>query len=228
MSTKGKKKYLLVLGREALDRDSNLYQEVLGNLQLSGFEIVFDPMDRIRFAFMRKVGPGKFLGKHLLLPLLRAVYVVLVQRQLVDFLLFIMKRISSLEFRTRVVSTYIQRLSDQTSHLVVLARSAGSIVISSIANQVAVDYIICLGYPFKHPEEGEAAFRTAHLARLDKPMMIFQGERDPYGGKDMVNQYNFSPQIQLSFVDVDHDFNLNEQDLLRVKTEIERVLMKWE
>lgn len=228
MSLKGKNKILLVLGREALDRDSSLYQEVLGNLQLSGFEIRFDPMDRIRFLFMRKIGPGKFLGKHLLLPFMRAVYVVLVQRQLFDFLLFVLNRISSLEFRTRVVSRYIQRKSKQTIHLVVLARSAGSIVISSIANHMPVDYIICLGYPFRSPEEGDAAFRTAHLARLEKPMMIFQGERDPYGGKDMVNQYTLSPQIQLSFMDVDHDFNLNEQDLLRVKTEIERVLMKWE
>lgn len=228
MRTASQKKYLLVLGREALDRDSYLYQVVLGNLQLHGFEIVFDPMDRIRFAFMRKIGPGKFLGKHLLLPLFRAIYVLFVQRQLLDFLLFVLKRISSLEFRTRVVSRYIQLKSNQTSHLVVLARSAGSIVISSIANHMPVDYIICLGYPFRHPEEGDAAFRTAHLGKLDKPMMIFQGERDPYGGKEIANQYTFSPQIQLSFLDVDHDFNLNEQDLLRVKTEIECVLQKWE
>ncbi|CAM3791548.1 alpha/beta family hydrolase [Aquirufa aurantiipilula] len=226
MSSRSKKKYLLVLGREALDRDSSLYQEVLGNLELNGFEIVFDPMDRIRFAFMRKIGPGKFLGKHLLLPIWRSLYVVFVQRQLIDFLLFVFNRISSLEFRTRVASAYIRILSNHTSHLVVLARSAGSIVISSIANQIEVEHIFCLGYPFKHPEEGDAEFRTAHLAEIQKPMVIFQGERDPYGGREILSHYRLSSQIHLSFIDVDHDFNLNEKDLFLVTSEIEKVLSK--
>ncbi|MHA8101587.1 alpha/beta family hydrolase [Aquirufa nivalisilvae] len=225
MRKQSKKKYLLVLGREALDRDSYLYQEILGNLQLGGFEVVFDPMDRIRFAFMRRLGSENMLINRIFLPLFRAMYVVLVQRQWVDFLLFIMKRISSLEFRTRVVAKYIAGIAPHTSHLVVLARSAGSIVISSIANQIAVDHIICLGYPFKHPEDGDAAFRTEHLAWVEKPMMIFQGERDSYGGREVANQYTLSSHIQLSFIDVDHDFLLNESDLLLVKSEIEKVLM---
>lgn len=228
MSSRLKKKYLLVLGREALDRDSELYQEVLGNLQLSGFEIIFDPMDRIRFAFMRRFGAENGLVNRILLPLFRAMYVILVQRQLTDFLWFLLRQISSLEFRTRVVAKFIQLRSDQTSHLVVIARSAGSIVVSKIANNLNIDYMICLGYPFKHPEEGDAAFRTEHLSKLAKPMIIFQGERDPYGGIDVVNQYSLSPQIQLSFIDVDHDFVMNEQDLLKVKSEIERVLMAYE
>lgn len=221
-----KKKYLLVLGREALDRDSFLYQELFASLNLSGFEVVFDPMDRIRFAFMKYGGTNNFLINKLLLPLFRALYVIFIQGQLSDFLLFVSNRISSLEFRTRVVAKYIDGMAPRTSHLVVLARSAGSIVISSIANQIAVDYIICLGYPFKHPEEGDAAFRTEHLALIEKSMLIFQGERDQYGGKDMVEKYVLSPQIIVSFVDVDHDFNLNPADLERVKSEIEDILLK--
>ncbi len=226
MISTSKKKYLLVLGREALDRDSFLYQQLLNDLQLHGFEVKFDPMDRIRFAFMRRLGTKNLLVNHFLLPFFRALYVVIIQRQLIDFLRFALGRISSLEFRTRVVARYIEANQANTSHLVVLARSAGSLVISRLANQLAVDDIICLGYPFKHPDEIDESFRIAHLAELEKPMLIFQGLRDPYGGREVVENYALSPQIKVAFVDVDHDFNLNQADLKRVKSEIEKVLLK--
>lgn len=212
------------MGREALDRDSLLYQELLTNLELSGFEIIFDPMDRIRFSYQKVVGTKPFPGKYFLLPLFRAMYVLFRQGQWRDFICYLTGQISALEFRTRVVNRFIETIQPHVSRLVVLTRSAGSLVISKIANQLPVDQIICLGYPFKHPEEGDADFRTIHLAKIQIPMLIFQGLRDPYGGKEVRDRYVLSDFIQFKFLDVDHDFVMSEMELKLIQREMEEIL----
>ena len=64
---------------------------------------------------------------------------------------------------------------------------------------------VCLGYPF-HPPNTPEKPRTAHLIGLTAPLLIVQGERDPFGPADEVTGFMLSPAIRIVWApDGDHD-----------------------
>lgn len=64
---------------------------------------------------------------------------------------------------------------------------------------------VTLGYPF-HPPGKPEVLRTDHLAALRAPLLIVQGERDPFGSRAEVERYALSPRIQITWaLDGDHD-----------------------
>jgi hypothetical protein len=64
---------------------------------------------------------------------------------------------------------------------------------------------VVLGYPF-HPPGKPQTLRTAHLAALAAPLLIVQGERDPFGTRAEIEGFELSPMIQFSWAhDGDHD-----------------------
>jgi predicted alpha/beta-hydrolase family hydrolase len=75
------------------------------------------------------------------------------------------------------------------------SHSAGGIVSSLVADEPSVRRVVCFGYPFKHPEKNEEPHRTAHLATLRQPMLIFQGDRDDYGTAQDAKRYQLSTQV---------------------------------
>ncbi len=65
--------------------------------------------------------------------------------------------------------------------------------------------LVCLGYPF-HPPNTPQNLRTAHLAALECPTLIVQGERDPFGTKAEVAGMSLSRSIGFHWAgDGDHD-----------------------
>jgi len=65
---------------------------------------------------------------------------------------------------------------------------------------------VALGYPFHPPGKPEKT-RTAHLKSLCKPLLIVQGERDTFGRREEVVDYELSNTIELRFLnDGDHSF----------------------
>lgn len=65
--------------------------------------------------------------------------------------------------------------------------------------------LVCLGYPF-HPIGKPEQTRTAHLASLECPALIVQGDRDPFGNREEVGSYELSDRIALHWAaDGDHD-----------------------
>nr|WP_139142044.1 alpha/beta family hydrolase [Alteromonas lipolytica] len=65
---------------------------------------------------------------------------------------------------------------------------------------------VALGYPF-HPPGKPEKLRTEHLASLNKPLLIIQGERDTFGRQDEVTTYSLSAAIETVFLaDGDHSF----------------------
>jgi uncharacterized protein len=64
--------------------------------------------------------------------------------------------------------------------------------------------IVCLGYPFHPPGKSERR-RTDHLVRLPVPMLIIQGERDPFGTPDEIAGYGLPANVRLVWApDGDH------------------------
>ncbi|MCP9829323.1 alpha/beta hydrolase [Synechococcus sp. L2F] len=81
-----------------------------------------------------------------------------------------------------------------------------SLLIDELAASDGVRGCLCLGYPF-HPPGMPLQLRTEHLASLQTPTLILQGERDSFGRREEVETYRLSPQVQLRWIPSgDHSF----------------------
>ena len=92
------------------------------------------------------------------------------------------------------------------SRLVIGGKSMGGRVASAVADAAAVGGLVVLGYPFEPPGSTSGP-RTGHLGELRTPMLICQGERDRFGGREEVAGYDLAPTIAFHWVpDGDHSF----------------------
>lgn len=90
--------------------------------------------------------------------------------------------------------------------LIIGGKSMGGRIASMIADGHGVGGVVCLGYPF-HPPRQPAKLRTGHLHSVATPVLICQGERDPFGTREEVGQYPLSPAIRVHWLpEGDHDF----------------------
>ncbi|MFZ4804658.1 MAG: alpha/beta family hydrolase [Synechococcus lacustris] len=81
-----------------------------------------------------------------------------------------------------------------------------SLLVDELAASDGVRGCLCLGYPF-HPPGKPLQLRTEHLAGLQTPTLILQGERDNFGRREEVDTYSLSPQLQLRWIPSgDHSF----------------------
>ncbi|MFJ4376304.1 alpha/beta family hydrolase [Pseudomonas japonica] len=89
--------------------------------------------------------------------------------------------------------------------LAIGGKSMGGRMASLLADELAADALVCLGYPFYAAGKPEKP-RVAHLAALKTPTLIVQGERDALGNRETVEGYELSPAITLRWLTAgDHD-----------------------
>ncbi|MGN8260379.1 alpha/beta family hydrolase [Pseudomonas sp. SMSB3] len=92
-----------------------------------------------------------------------------------------------------------------TGKLAIGGKSMGGRMASLLADTLQADALVCLGYPFYAAGKPEKP-RVEHLAELRTPTLIVQGERDPLGNRETVQQYALSASIEVSWlVAGDHD-----------------------
>ncbi len=90
--------------------------------------------------------------------------------------------------------------------LLIGGKSLGGRVASLIADRLGAAGLVILGYPF-HPPGKPQNLRTEHLATLQTPTLICQGERDPFGNREEVEGYELAAKIRLHWLpDGDHGF----------------------
>ena len=90
-------------------------------------------------------------------------------------------------------------------NLIIGGKSMGGRIASMVADEAGVAGLVCLGYPF-HPPGKPEKLRTEHLETLRTPTLILQGERDPFGRREEVEEYALSESIAVAFLpDGDHD-----------------------
>lgn len=94
--------------------------------------------------------------------------------------------------------------------LILVGRSHGARVASLVADEIGASALVCFSYPFRNPQEAEGASRTAHLAGLRTPCLIFQGDRDEYGAREVTARYSLSPSIELELVPAGHNFAISD------------------
>jgi len=81
-----------------------------------------------------------------------------------------------------------------------------SLLVDELASHADVRGCLCLGFPF-HPPGKPAQLRTDHLATLNTPTLILQGERDPFGRRAEVETYALSAAIDVQWIPSgDHSF----------------------
>ena len=92
-------------------------------------------------------------------------------------------------------------------NLVIGGKSLGGRIASMVADGAGVRGLVALGYPFHAPGKAATAERLAHLATIETPTLICQGERDALGSRADVKTYKLSKAIRLHWLaDGDHGF----------------------
>jgi len=108
--------------------------------------------------------------------------------------------------------------------IVIGGKSLGGRIASLVADEAAVDGLLCLGYPF-HPPGKPEQLRTKHLAALRTPALVVQGERDPFGTRDDVAGYALSPAIRVAWLpDGDHSFKPRKASGTTERANVERAI----
>lgn len=83
--------------------------------------------------------------------------------------------------------------------LAIGGKSMGGRMASLIADELSVEALVCLGYPFYAVGKPEKP-RVAHLAQLRTPTLIIQGERDALGNREAVEGYTLSSHIDVHWL----------------------------
>ncbi|MEZ8604926.1 alpha/beta fold hydrolase [Vibrio splendidus] len=90
--------------------------------------------------------------------------------------------------------------------LVIGGKSMGGRMTSHLSEVDKVAAMACLGFPF-HPPGKPEKYKGEHLAELQKPCLILQGERDTFGKREEFADFDLSDSIRVEFIpDGDHSF----------------------
>lgn len=205
-----KRNILLLVGRDDWQKDEALNLALLHKLRENNVEIIWeDPAAEVIHRLRKIEKRIHFLPKGIKKFNLRIVQILygLLHPPYI-FYLYKRRNHSVLSRCESLTKTICKRgFAAQT---IILSRSSGGRVSSLIADQLGIKHIVCLGYPFKHPDHGDEPERYSHLAHLQTPMLIIQGVHDEYGGLEIENKYVFSEKIMVSFFNTNHNFDIND------------------
>ena len=112
--------------------------------------------------------------------------------------------------------------------IILVTRSASGRVASLIADEFGIRKLVCLGYPFRRPNEAIDPRRYAHLENLQTPCLILQGTRDTYGGREIAARCRFARNTAIHWLDTDHDFSLSDQEWDRMLALIHEFILAEE
>ena len=78
--------------------------------------------------------------------------------------------------------SFQQEIDKCTQSVVIGGKSMGGRVATTLLESSKAIGAVALGYPF-HPPGKPEKLRTEHLQTIQKPLLVLQGERDPFGKK---------------------------------------------
>jgi hypothetical protein len=204
-------KIVLIVGRENLQKDGSLNTALLDYLYQQNYMILYEPIGQEIYHKINIERKYKWFPA-----ILKKIFwrIYLLRYTILNFNLFLKsfrKNINTVEFRSKILKQFILKLGT-TKEIIIISRSAGGLIATKIADELNIKHIICLGYPFRHPEKEEEPHRFMHLKNLNTPFLIIQGTNDPYGGSEIDTKYELAPTIELFFVETNHDFKTSGDD----------------
>ena len=224
------KKITLLIGREHLEKDSYLYTNILSEIKGIQFDVFNDSYSYFRrriYQLIAKVIP-RFIRKN---PIIRSLYLQ-IEEQFYSIILnpneyqmhvAFQKNPNDISLRIEKLARRLNKIPIETE-ISLIGRSAEAIVATMVSLQHPIHKIISLGYPFKHPDFEEEAYRNEHLKNVNTPMLIIQGLQDVYGGKEIEKKYHFNSNTTIVFEDINHDFELTEENRIRILRNIEQFI----
>ena len=228
------KKITLLIGREHLEKDSYLYTNILSEIKGIQFDVFNDSYSYFRrrvYPYFTKAIP-RLIRKN---PIVRSIYFQ-IEKQFYSIILnpndykmhiAFQKNPNDISLRVEKLAKRLNKIPIDTE-ITLIGRSAGAIVATMVSLQHPIHKIISLGYPFKHPDFEEEAYRHEHLKKVNTPMLIIQGLQDVYGGKEIENKYKFNSNTTIVFEDINHDFELTEENRIRILSNIEQFISSSE
>lgn len=85
-------------------------------------------------------------------------------------------------------------------------KSMGGRVATLLASEQECPGVVVAGYPF-HPPKAPDKLRLNHWPAIDCPLLVLQGERDPFGTRSEVAHYDLPAHALIEWLeDGDHDF----------------------
>lgn len=200
---------LLLVGRDDWQKDEALNLALHNRLKENRIEIVWeDPAGKVIHALRKAEKKIPFISKKIKNLNLRITQVLYGLFHPSYFSYLYKRKGISILARCELLKKTIRKQSIG-ARVVILSRSSGGRVSSLIADQLGIKQIICIGYPFKHPNYHDEPERYEHLAHLQTPMLIIQGVNDEYGGLEIQNNYRLSDKIQVVFFNTNHNFDID-------------------
>jgi hypothetical protein len=223
-------KIILLIGREHLEKDSYLYTDILSEIKGIKFDVFNESYSYFRkrvYPYIAKVIP-RFIRKQ---PIIISLYLQIEEKfystilNTMDYKMHIafQKNPNDISLRIEKLARRLNNIPRDTE-ITLIGRSAGAIVATMVSLQHPIHKIISLGYPFKHPDFEEEAYRHEHLKKVNTPMLIIQGLQDIYGGKEIEKKYHFNSNTTIVFEDINHDFELTEENRIRIFKNIEQFI----
>ena len=125
----------------------------------------------------------------------------------------------------------VQALSG-CSKLIVGGKSMGGRVASQLLDDLATSAPVvagvCLGYPFHPPGKPERQ-RTEHLRILQVPLLVLQGERDPFGNVQEVEGYGLPSSVMLEWIpDGDHSLKPRKRSGVSAEANLDRAVQRMD
>lgn len=113
-------------------------------------------------------------------------------------------------------------MAGEPGKLFIGGKSLGGRMASMLATEVPVRGVVCLGYPFHPPGKPERT-RLEHLPEMKAPMLICQGERDPFGTPSEVGAWELPQGIELYWLaDGDHGLKPRKRSGVTLEENLER------
>lgn len=217
-------KKIFLVGRDNWQKDDSLNHILFNHLQKKKYEIIWeDPAGHLIYKFRKIENDIKWIPNYVRkinLRLLQFVYGIFHW----NYFNYLSKRNHiSVKIRSEKLKKSILEIDD-IDNLIILSRSSGGLTSSLLADELNISNLICISYPFQHPDKDNEPERYLHLKNIKTPMLIIQGEKDEYGGLEIREKYQFSPNVELFFVDTNHDFLISNNDWNRVLLKIDEVI----
>ena len=224
------RKITLLIGREHLEKDSYLYTNILTEIKGIQFDVFNDTYSYFRrrvYPYIAKVIP-RFVRENsnlrsLYLQIKELFYSIILNQNDYEMHVALQKNPNDISLRVEKLSKRLNKTPRDTE-ITLIGRSAGAIVATIVSLQHPIHKIISLGYPFKHPDFEEEAYRHEHLKKVNTPMLIIQGLQDVYGGKEIEKKYHFNSNTTIVFEDINHDFELTEENRIRILSNIKQFI----
>ena len=218
-------KIIYLIDRDNWQKDNSVNHILITYLKKSNWEIRWeDPAGKFIYQLRKIQNRYKWIPNYLKNINLRIVQILYGIFNPSYFHYLSYRRTSSIETRVEQLKKNISNIGNN-KEIIILSKSAGGRVASYIADELNINHLISISYPFQNPDEQKDSTRYKHLENLKTPMLIIQGDRDEYGGIEECQNYILSPKIELFFVDADHDFIVNKKDWKRIINRLDKIIM---